>query len=150
MLIFMLSASEGGVRRRSVVDDLAAVVAAGDASECGAKRLAVDGGGERGELVAAGHAAPARQDRKQHLTLEMRQVRPEAAREFFRQGVIGMLRVLRRAPDLVHVARRIPGRALLGETGEEVGMFLRDVESIERVEQRKAVALREQKRLPFL
>src|SRR5262245_48539220 len=114
--------AEWNAAEASIVDDLAAVVAAGDAAERGAKRLAVDGRGEGRKLVVAGCAAPTHQDRHDQLALEMRQAGPEAAGELCCQGVIGVLRVLRRAADLVHVARRIPGRALLGKAGKNIAM----------------------------
>src|SRR5204863_209495 len=56
----------------------------------------------------------------------------------------------RRAADLVHVEYRIPRRARLREAGENVGMLLADVEPVERIEQREAVALRQQEWLPLL
>src|SRR5262245_47091200 len=121
--------AEWNVADASVVDDLAAVVAAGDAPERGAKRLAIDGGRERRELLVAGCAAPPRQDRKHRLAVKMRQARPEAAGELIGQRVIGMLRAFRRATDLVHVARRIPGRALLGKAGKNISVLLRDIEA---------------------
>ena len=80
----------------------------------------------------------------------MRQACPKSAREFLRQRVIGMLRIFRRAADLIHVPHGVPRGSLAREARHDVGMFLRDIKPVERVEQRKLVALRQQEWLPVL
>src|SRR5580704_17377032 len=67
----------------TLVDDLPAVVAAGDPAEGGAERLAVDGICKRRGGAACRRGA--RQDRRDELAVEIGQARPEAARQFDRQ-----------------------------------------------------------------
>src|SRR4029078_27809 len=88
--------------------NLPAIVAARDAAETGAKVLGIErlqGGIDRHRV---GRRAAAFENVGKQRAVERRQRRPEAPSKDAGEGVLGMARILRRAPDFVHVTHRIP------------------------------------------
>src|SRR5262249_48594837 len=96
--------------RLLLIDDLASVIAAGDAAQGGAERLGVDGSRKILDRVAAGTDAGSAQQRGNEVAIEVGQTRPEAACEFLRQGIIRMVGIFGRPADLVHVPNLVPRR----------------------------------------
>src|SRR4051812_45312554 len=141
--------------RPSVVQELAAVVAAGDASERGAESIALHRGGNRlrpalgradesGERAVLALAAVARRGRaayqiEKQAPVESRQRREEALDEGSGKGVVGVLRIVRRPPEFVEVAHRVPGRLLGRKAPCELRGLVRHVETVQPVEKGKAV-----------
>ena len=138
------------VRGLSLIDDLSAVIAASDPSERRTKFFGIDRGRKRCDVVGLCNSAGATQKRRYEACIEIRQARPESAREILRQCVIGMLLVFRGAAYLLHVTNRLPRRPLGRQARHDLRMFLRDIKPVERVEQNEAVALRQKERLPVL
>src|SRR5262249_2240497 len=114
-----------------LLHDLPAIIAARDTAERGAKRLAPDLLVERGERFWRRVAPRAAQDRGDQFRIEIGQHRPEPARQILGERVIRVQRVLGRAADLVHVARRMPVRALAWQARQDLGMLLAHIEAIE-------------------
>ena len=90
------------------------------------------------------------QKRRQEPHIEIRQARPKPAREILRQGVIGMQLVFGRTAYLVHVTNRVPRRPFGRKARQDLTMFVRDIEPVQRIEQNEAVALSNKERFPVL
>src|SRR5262249_55402289 len=133
-----------------VIDDLAAVIAARDPPQRRTELLAIDQRRKCCEVGIVCNSASAAQNRRYEVCVKIRQARPESAREILRQRVIGMLLVFRGAAYLIHVTNRVPRSPLGRQALHDLMMFLGNVKPVERVEQSKAIALRNQERLPVL
>src|SRR6266571_2893130 len=138
------------VRGLSLIDDLSAVIAASDPSERRTKFFGIDRGRKRCQVAGFCNSAGATQKRRYQTCIEIRQARPKSAREILRQRVIGMLLVFGGTAYLVHVTNRVPRRPLGRQARHDLGMLLRDIEPVERVEQNEAVALGNKERFPVL
>ena len=146
----LLSLTRYRARGLSLINDLSAVIAAGDPSERRTKCFGIDRGRKRCDVVGFCNSAGATQKRRYEACIEIRQARPKSAREILRQRVIRMLLIFGGTAYLVHVTNRVPRRPFGREARHDLTMFLRDIEPVERVEQNEAVALSNKERFPVL
>ena len=81
---FLTTKIIAAVRGLSFIDDLAAVIAASNASERRTKCFGLDRGCKRRELIGFCDSARATQEGRHEIFVEIRQARPESAREILR------------------------------------------------------------------
>src|SRR5471032_2273493 len=127
----------GDRRCVSPINDLSAVITASDPSE-GRTELFGTQALRRRRVSQFGGREPKATSKD---WIEIRQARPKSARKLFRQRVIGMLLIFGGTAYLVHVTNSVPRRPLGRNARQDLTMFLRDIESVERVEQNEVVTL---------
>src|SRR5215471_19381647 len=135
-------------QRQSLVDDLSSIVTARNASQRRSELFVVDNRCKCCDIVVICDTAGTTEDRHNQTRVEIRQARPKSARKVASQRVIWMLRILRGATDLVHVTNRVPRGSFSWKSCQDFGMFLRDIEPVERVEQDKSIALGNEEGFP--
>src|ERR1700694_4955437 len=129
------------VRGLSLINDLSAVITASDPSERRAKLFGIDRGRKRCEVVGFRNSAGASQKRRDEACIEIKQAHPKSAGGNLGPRRGGMVVIFGGKDYLVHVTNRVPRRPLGRKARQDLPMFLRDIESVEGVEQNEAVAL---------